>query len=71
MKKSIIIILQIITLLLMVSDHFLVTLYYYVSPSVLLWGYNIGALLVDVVLYITIGLQILIIVLLIEQEVKE
>ena len=70
MKKSIIIILQIITLLLMVSDHFLVTLYYYVSSSVLLWGYNIGALLVDVVLYITIGLQILIIVLLIEQEVK-
>ena len=49
----------------MVSNHFLVALYY-VSSSAILLGSSVGALIIDAVLWLLIGLQLTIIVALIE-----
>ena len=67
-KKSFIIVLQIITLLLVVSDHFLALVFNY--SQLFFFGVEVSIFIMDVILYITIGLQITIIVLLIE-GVKE
>ena len=78
MKKSIIIVLQIITLLLMVSQHFLQAYFSKVLiinavpvplSTVTFWfGYRVTSVIVDVMLYVTIGLQLTVIVLLIENK---
>ena len=54
----------------MVTNHFLVALYY-VSSSAILLGSSVGALIIDVILFVIIGLQIFIIVALIEDKEGE
>ena len=49
----------------MVTNHFLVALYY-VSSSAILLGSSVGALIIDVILFLIVGLQLFIIVALIE-----
>ena len=66
MRKSIIIVLQIITLLLVVSDHFLALVVNHFH--LYFFGIEISVFIMDVVLYLTIGLQIFIIVVLIEDK---
>ena len=70
MKKSIIIVLQIICLLLMVTNHYLTASYLY-FPECYFFGVLINALIIDAVLWLLIGLQLTIIVALIEDKEGE
>ena len=70
MKRSIILILQILTMLIMVSNHFLHELLEW-FPIVYFFGIQTSSLIVDVTLYIPIILQGIIIYSLAEEEVKE
>ena len=65
MRKSIIIVLQIICLLLMVTNHVLAVFFQY-FPYIYVFGILVRNFLIDVIICVTIGLQIFIIVALIE-----
>lgn len=74
MKKSVIIVLQIISLLLMISNHYLVMVIYYASYldlyNIWFFGVKVSSLITDICLYITVGIQLTIIVLIIEEVRK-
>lgn len=70
MKRITIILLQIITLLLMVSNHFLSILVNKTNSKIIFMGWDVRGIILDVLLYSTIGLQLLIIALLINYKTK-
>ena len=71
LKKSLIAILQIICLIMIVSNHFLPYHFYakfLLGIDVHWFGMKVSNLIVDIVLYLTIGFQLLIIVLIIDYK---
>ena len=68
MKRIIILILQIFTMLIFISNHFLNEMLEW-YPTVWFFGIKMSSLLVDITIYIPIILQIVIIILM-EKEVN-
>ncbi|DAZ90960.1 TPA_asm: hypothetical protein ES702_05923 [Lokiarchaeia virus SkuldV3] len=67
-KKEFKIVMEIIILLLIVNFHF-ISEWFYRHELVCFFGINVGALIKDIVLYLTIGL--IIILILLEKREKE
>ena len=66
MKKGYIVVLQIITLLLMISNHFIGIILRNDFEIYLFWlGMSVTSFIVDIMLYVTIGLQLFIIFIII------
>lgn len=68
-RKTYIIVLQIIMLLMIQANHYLVTVFYH-NPLGIWFGIIVYSVITDVILLATIAIELIIIVLLIE-EVKK
>jgi len=70
-KLKLIIILQIIALLLVITNHFIQVVFKYVLVGgVFLLGFVLNSAIIDVIIFLIVILQIIIIILLIDEEVR-
>ena len=70
MKITLIITLQIFTMLIFVSNHFIGELLSW-YPAVWFFGIKMSSLIVDITLYIPIALQVIILILLLKEVDKD